>query len=100
MITLQKENVQKIVASKAQAAKLMLAGFKLVGDETEITDETPLIPANFTCIICGKTYKTQEGLNQHMVSKHHPTGGKAGDLDDGAANPTGRNDDGGMQVGA
>lgn len=77
MIILQKDNVQKIVAGQVQAQKLVLAGFMVVENEP---------------LSAKKSLTTAEKKAQAKA--------EGGDLDDGAANPTGRNDDGGMQVGA
>lgn len=84
MITLQKDNVQKIVASQVQAQKLVLAGFMVVENEP---------------LSAKKSLTTAEKKAQAKAEAEAKKA-EGGDLDDGAANPTGRNDDGGMQVGA
>lgn len=79
MIILQKGNVQKIVASKNQADKLVCAGFEVIEQDKDTQSE-------YVCPVCQKTYKTQEGLDKHMTDKHPKKGG-----DSNGTNPTSNN---------
>lgn len=102
MITLQKLNIQKIVASQEAADKLISQGYHVVDTPEQLPTETPADnspapPQVYICSTCGKEYKTQEGLDKHMADKHAD---KGGDKDGGTADPTDGDDDGRHQDGA
>lgn len=71
MLILQKGNIEKIVFSEAEAAKLILRGFKAVSDTKDNQEQTA-----FGCPACEKSFKTQAGLDKHLADKHKDKGGE------------------------
>lgn len=58
--------------SAALADKLRLKGY-VVTDETLPAEETPEESneeETFVCSMCGKEYKSKQGLDKHMAGKH------------------------------
>lgn len=91
MITLKKNNIEKIVTSQDEARKLVLRGFIVVSEK-----ETAVIPQTastvFVCSVCGKEYKARDYLEKHMAKKHSsiPSDNKGGEAHD----PDGKIDNG------
>ena len=84
MIELIKNNVVKIVDSEVKAEKLKAKGFKLLSSSEAETEKSELLQ----CPHCEKTYKTQKGLDDHIV-KEHPNGGGGNNGADPATNNAG-----------
>lgn len=74
MVKLEKGNIHKIVASQAEADRLIAKGYEALPTLTVEEDNqnfNPQIPMIYKCLICNKEYKTQDGLNSHISQKHH-----------------------------
>ena len=77
MITLIRNNVVKIVDSEEKAEKLKAKGFELLSNPSESDDTI------FSCPFCDKTYKTQKGLEEHILKVHPDCGGGNNGTDSG-----------------
>lgn len=101
MISLIRNNVVKIVASEEEVKRLQALGFKIEAIAVVVEDEPPKGDENiktnenetptpetvlFICPLCGKEYKTQKGLGEHIAKAHggDDHGGADEQIDSGA----------------